>query len=195
MFKQRTNVKFIHFLHLTMKKNLRYSLISCAVLFILFIASPFLFHGLYLLTHDPLEYSTSKDTWHVLGNGRFQIGVAGLDSWKGFVDMEASPSLNVLHEIDKYIENDPYVYLIGYHDGYASDDVGPFSMRMPVTGETIYYQTVEEIPQYFIVNYRTAEFKMYVNLEDVPEGDQEVFNKEVTWWCSNFLRRTCFEKE
>lgn len=178
-----------------MKKTSKRILLNCFILFVLFLASPFIFHGIYLLTHEPLEYPTNYDRWHIFGNGRFQVGVAGLENLKSFWDGDASPSLNVLHEIDKYIEDDPYVYLIGYHDGYSSEYTGPFSMRMPVTGETVYYETNKEIPQYFILNYRTAEFKMYVNFEDVPEEDQKMFSKEVTWWCSNPFRRTCFEKE
>ncbi len=140
-----------------------------------------------------VEYPTNKDTWHVFGNGRFHIGGTPSKRILVLFDLESLPWHAVFNAIDKYVENDPYVYIISYSDNdrpnYGDDG---YSMFLPGTGEEVYYDSTDEMPQYLKINYRTGATDLYINFEDVPAEDQAMFNQKVDRWCE--FRRTCFEK-
>ena len=42
-------------------------------------------------------------------------------------------------------------------------------------GDIAFYEENAPVPRYLIVNFETAKLKKYLNLEDVPEADRQIF--------------------
>lgn len=84
-----------------------------------------------------------------------------------FVDM----NLYLYHTIDK---NDPDKYLTFKGDGKSFHPRDFF-----VTGELkkFMFESVEEIPQYYKINSESGEVETFVNIDDAPENDKEIFSK------------------
>lgn len=173
------------------KKNLiKFILIVSIILFTLFPLGMFFYPTFF---GDEIEYSINKDAWDIFGNGRFQVGNV-LTDVKILQDKEISYG-NIFGDIDKYIEKDPYVYLVSYHSESMIALDGPFHRYKLGTGEYIRYENLEEVPQYLVLNYRTGEGEFYIDFENIPEEDQEIFNKKVWFWCEIPFWRTCYERD
>lgn len=152
---------------------------------------------MFFYSREEITYSGDKDTWDYLGDGRFQIKKAGFPEFKFIRDnsIDNTTHQTIVGYIEKYIENDPYIYIIGYHqhEWLTTEDQNSFYAYFPGTGEQIEYESIKNIPRYIVLNYRTGETAYYINFEEIPREDQIFFNKKVWFWCEIPFWRTCYE--
>lgn len=138
-------------------------------------------------------YSGGKDTYKSLGNGRFQIG--SINSGKSLFDLKTTP-LGIMYDIEKYIHKDPYIYIVGYYTQEKIEENNPnpsYSSYNPQTKEEINFESIEEIPRYIVLNYRTGEIELFIALEEAPKEYQKIFQEPLTFKCKFW--NDCYEKE
>lgn len=163
--------------------------------------------GARIVTQEKSIYPLTFDTWDAFGNGRFHISREDyvkeyededvVTLWDSEYYFEGTRVGIDLMEVEKYVERDPYVYLVGYYTNGGVDFRYahlPHSAYNPETQEKIKFENLAEVPRYVILNYRTEEIRLYKTLEEVPEEEQKIFNKWVWFWCEIPFWRTCYEK-
>jgi len=154
----------------------------------------FLFASILILTvsycsfnSDDLTYTTHwRDTFRAFGDGRFQV-LSGVTY--DLFDQGCDIEFPVVYDIEKYIEEDNHVYLIGYYSMQGGPSLSHVNIE---TCEIEEFDDYDKIPKYLVLDYNNAELHTYISLEDIPESKKVVFEKQTNWWCK--LQKTCYEK-
>ena len=94
-------------------------------------------------------------------------------------------------DIEKYIEYGNYLYITGYYTPSGLLN-GKIPSLMPNSEKLTWFDNIEEVPHYTILNYETGDIRLYKTLQEVPEKDRKIFEKDLSFWCE--FKRTCFEK-
>lgn len=132
-------------------------------------------------------------TYASFGDGRFEILLDGDVGTRSLMDLEPPSSKTLAGIVERYYEDGDYVYVTGYCiEGGV--DVNHPDLPYPASilgSKRIYYDLVEAIPRYSILNFKTAEMQLYRTLDEVPEEQRQYFTKNLNWWCD--LMRTCYE--
>ena len=117
----------------------------------------------------------------------------------GELDLD-DDSLNIIvvDDIEKYIQQYPYIYIVQEHNpimaDWTKDAAGniTYYINDPNTGEEIDFKNLVDIPIYTVLNYVTGEARQYKTLTEVPESDRSVFEQPLTEGC--IQKRTCYQK-
>ncbi|MBN2306942.1 hypothetical protein JXD20_03065 [Candidatus Peregrinibacteria bacterium] len=129
----------------------------------------------------------NKDSITVLGNGKYEIGIFpkigdSIDNRIALEDLRSGIMKVLVGEIERYTIKDSSIYMIGdYGDGSATNmegiQIDPSDYYDFETGELKFYRPNDPVAHYIILNFETDELKKYVDWEDVPEEDQEIFQQ------------------
>lgn len=125
-----------------------------------------------------LDNYSGKDLYHAFGDGRFYI--ISIDIQRNIRGLADNLDVFTLGDIQRYFQDDPYVYIEGYiADWYVKDENGKgrYSSTDAITGETTYYESKRETYRYVILNYETGEFQSYETLEEIPEEVRSFFEQ------------------
>lgn len=140
---------------------------------------------------------SNRDTYTTFGDGRFKILEGG--KTKSLCDNEGRIfegkviSSVVIGDVEKYVEENGYVYIVGYFTpwGIQGEDREIYGIN-PVTREEIYFGDLSNTPRYTVLDTVSGEVKLYRVLDEIPELERKIFEKKVNFWC--VFRHDCFEK-
>lgn len=147
-----------------------------------------------LLIHN--GSTIGRDTYKEFNN-RFYV--LRSNSQKSLLDGEYLYGANrvsqiLMHDIEKYIQINDKVYLIGYYSSVAVADSSRSSYYSynPKTRQEVVFQSKADIPRYIILEYTKGDIKLYSKLEDIPLEDKGIFERPLDQDC--LVNRSCYEK-
>lgn len=144
------------------------------------------------------------DGYTYFGDGRFQIFTIqdgeGNDirvlSDEEFYLEEQTKGVALIFDVEKYLQQGENIYLVGYYAQYTviQNDIEypSLSYADPKIKQIKENNSFAEVPRYTILNYETGDIQLYKTLDEVPESDRKIFEKDLNFWCK--FKRTCFEK-
>ena len=151
---------------------------------------------------EPFKYPYgifAGDEYTYFGDGRFQILT---EETKSLFDNNhpfegKRISVCLIDDIEKYTQKGKHLYLTGYYAcGWGLDSNNNnnkvYDYQIPNSEKLTWFDNIEEVPRYTILNYETGDIRLYKTLEEVPEKDRKIFEKDLNFWCK--FKRTCFEK-
>lgn len=161
-----------------------------AVLISAFVCLVLFFTGALIMRFDT---GGGVHTYAQFGNGRFEISIDGYDGTKFLND----DWVVYVARVERYLEKGDLLFVTGYHSFTGADPNNPHPPYYGfVTGshnidDASRYNSVDKIPRYIILNFKTAEMKLYRTLDEVPENQRQYFTQKLNWWCD--LMRSCYE--
>lgn len=135
------------------------------------------------------------DDYTYFGDGRFQVLSQETKSLfdKNYLFEGKQISECLVGDIEKYIQTEEYLYLLGYYTcSWGLDGNGNVHYQIPNSEELIMVDNLNEVPHYIILNYETGDIQLYKTLGEVSEKDRKIFEKSLNFWCK--FKRTCYEK-
>jgi|GEM_PF-4757586 len=172
-----------------MKISNRLKKISRALLIILLVFLVLNITGILILR---FQSPAGLHSYKLFGESVFEMSIDGDDGRRFLND-----DWNVyVAEVERFYEKGDVVYVIGYHSDTgvnAKIPRFPSFANLIDQDKRIKYYSLEDIPRYMILNFKTAEMQLYRTLDEVPEEQRQYFTKNLNWWCD--LMRTCYEEK